>query len=506
MGLEPRAPRAQRFIQRRMIIHCTLVLETPTHLGNGDSEGATDMALLRDTISDQALLPGDSIAGALRNYLRGYQQGYKQREPEQQSFDLKGLAELLFGGRKGDDLGFQSPLVVNDALSDTLPNIELRDGVRINSHTRTPDDQGKYDLELLAAGTRFPLIFELAIGDLPPDANDYGAMTPAAYQEALLEAMSIALRGLEQGAIGIGMKKRRGFGRCHATEWKVWDFDLDQPADLIAWLAFDRGYGGSYHRTATTLDTLFMPSQRRDAQRRVRLTATFGIEGSLLIRAGQDEGAFGPDVRHLHALQLDGVERPVISGTSLAGVLRHQAERIANTLHPHSGTAFVGRMFGCVGQSIRRSGASGQASRLVVHESIVTDARTDLVQNRVSIDRFTGGALDGALFNEQPAFATPETRASLTLDLYDPCDGEIGMLLLLLKDLWTGALPLGSERSIGRGYLRGLNAELREGDTLIAIFAGDGSRVQLTAGDRETLNARVAEIPSALAVLRGNES
>ena len=35
---------------------------------------------------------------------------------------------------------------------------------------------------------------------------------------------------------------------------------------------------------------------------------------------------------------------------------------------------------------------------------------------------------------------------------------ELGLLLLLLKDLWTGDLPLGGESSVGRGRLRGKEA------------------------------------------------
>jgi len=35
-----------------------------------------------------------------------------------------------------------------------------------------------------------------------------------------------------------------------------------------------------------------------------------------------------------------------------------------------------------------------------------------------------------------------------------------GLLLLLLRDLWTGDLPLGGESSVGRGRLKGRSATL----------------------------------------------
>ena len=42
----------------------------------------------------------------------------------------------------------------------------------------------------------------------------------------------------------------------------------------------------------------------------------------------------------------------------------------------------------------------------------------------------------------------------------NPEQYEIGLLLLLLKDLWTSDLPVGGESSIGRGRLQGLKAEI----------------------------------------------
>ena len=39
---------------------------------------------------------------------------------------------------------------------------------------------------------------------------------------------------------------------------------------------------------------------------------------------------------------------------------------------------------------------------------------------------------------------------------------QVGLLLLVLKDLWTGDLPLGGESSVGRGRLRGQEATLTQ--------------------------------------------
>ena len=109
---------------------------------------------------------------------------------------------------------------------------------------------------------------------------------------------------------------------------------------------------------------------------------------------------------------------------------------------------------------------------------IVKNAQDEFVQNRVSIDRFTGGALETALFNEQPVFGGKDSRLTLTLCLREPGEAEIGLLLQLLKDLWTGDLPVGGQGSVGRGRLQGFSARLiRSGDTLGTI-AAVGERLQ----------------------------
>lgn len=60
------------------------------------------------------------------------------------------------------------------------------------------------------------------------------------------------------------------------------------------------------------------------------------------------------------------------------------------------------------------------------------------------------------------------------------------MLLLLLKDLWIGDLTLGGERSVGRGRLRGNQAQLTYQNQTWTIAAnGDGLLIE---PERESLN------------------
>jgi CRISPR/Cas system CSM-associated protein Csm3 (group 7 of RAMP superfamily) len=355
-------------------------------------------------------------------------------------------------------------LIIDDAISTESIKAELRDGVKINSVTRTATDKAKYDLELLQVGTEFPLSFELLI----EKDND---------EASLVKALAIALQGLEpkkdpndsksqndlkSGEICLGMKKRRGFGRCHVKEWQVWSFNLEDPRDRILWLNFEHWRTGfipifNVHTSITEALGIQLDINGEDKRDRFLIHATFKLVDSLLIRSGQDSTGRAPDVVHLKSHRPKETNpdefnpESVLSGTSLAGVLRHRAERIVKTLG--SCSPIVDKLFGFV------VGKQSQASRLVVHEKVIEKA-TELVQNRIAIDRFTGGAYHGALFDEQPIFGGDNTIVKIELELRNPQKYEIGLLLLLLKDLWTSDLPVGGESSIGRGRLKGKEAKL----------------------------------------------
>ncbi|BAZ06394.1 RAMP superfamily CRISPR-associated protein [Calothrix sp. NIES-3974] len=445
--------RNQRHIIERIIIKGNLVLDTPTCFGSGDNDGDTDLEILRDSIEDKALLMGSSIAGALRNYLREHQNGYNATD-----------VSILFGGQRSDDDGDQSPLIINDAFSSEIIKVELRDGVKINSITRTAEDGAKYDLEFLETGTQFPLYFELLVDDKQHDRTQ------------LIQELAISLQGLETGEIRLGIKKHRGFGRCHVKKWQVWQFDLHNHEQRIQWLNFPHWEPGflknhpTHDNIAKALGVTFSEQEIEDKRQHLTITAKFTLATPLLIRSGQASTNIAPDVVHLKS-QRNGELKSILSGTALAGVLRHRGERIVNTIQQNIErdfeekekftNNFIDAIFGV--DVTKDKTREPKASRLVVDEVEINNT-TDLIQNRIAIDRFTGGALHGALFNEQPIFGNEKTNLEIKLTLRQPKDAEIGLLLLLLKDLWTGDLPVGGTSSIGRGRLQGREATITHND------------------------------------------
>ena len=217
---------------------------------------------------------------------------------------------------------------------------------------------------------------------------------------------------------------------------------------------------------------------------------------SLLIRSSSPEPD-DPDMVHLQS-----ANEPVVPGTSFAGVLRHRAALIANTLNwpkaPEDADA-VCEMFGPVHKQQQPTNQQKGlwVSRVRIEEKVVEHVEARW-QDRVAIDRFTGGSLEHALFNEKPIFPKPATspHLRLTLILDEPDDAEIGLLLLILRDFWHGHAALGGETSNGRGTLRGIKARLQLkrsalSDPNVWEFLHKDKRMNLEEGDAAFLECCV---------------
>lgn len=423
-----------RQIVERVVIEGNLLLTTPTRFGNGESNGVVDMTIARDPLTGQPLLPGASIAGALRSYVRTRERGFRQADGPAP------LEKLLFGYEEGNG-GSQSYLIVHDSLAEATTT-ELRDGVAIDPVTRTAVDGKKFDLELLAAGTIFPLRFELLVA--------------AGKEMALQQALAIALQGFERGEIAMGARRRRGFGRGQVDGWRVRRYKLTNPADLVAWLQADQHESAARTQTSATYATLLAIDTTCDQRSLFTVEALFGLAGSLLIRSSTEDPK-APDMVHLHGKR-NGHLVPLLSGTSLAGALRARALRIAKTIGEATAAShYIDDLFGPYIQD--SNSPTPQASRLWVEESVIEQPQ-EWVVTRVKLDRFTGGSLPTALFSQQPVFGLAETAVQVRLSVRNPSAADKGLLLLLLKDLWTEDLPLGGEASVGRGRLRGKWARL----------------------------------------------
>lgn len=462
-------------IVSRVIASGSFILKTAAHFGGGQGDGA-DLVLGRGA-DGSLLIPGSSLAGASRSYLAHYFIGstafgylsalpfdevalHKQESLNSSGFDLTVLTTLF--GAVGSD-GEQSALRFKDAyaINDEV-KIEIRDGVAIDSRTgqvrhdltreKDKGDAGsKYDLEVIPTQTTFKFEFELVlrVGD------DY---------TALKSALNILLRAFEQGEIRLGAKTRRGLGCGTVKDWQILELDFSNPADVLNWL---------YRTKSTTSLEAFEQSRKlpiyKNQQVYFNLEADFALVSSVLVRSYRP--SLYSQSKDVDAIHLESGGRAILPGTSLAGVIRHRAERIAYTLtdDPKKAKGLVEQLFGWVDRNTKVQ----QASRLRIEEAYLNEELVSTaIQTRLSVDRFTGGAREGFLFEEEPLWATNSEQAiiqtpiwslqcRLWLGILDQIEqAQIGLLLLVLKDMWTGDLTVGGQAGIGRGVMRGLKAEL----------------------------------------------
>ena len=64
-----------------------------------------------------------------------------------------------------------------------------------------------------------------------------------------------------------------------------------------------------------------------------------------------------------------------------------------------------------------------------------------------------------ALFSEKPSF---QGHVQLIIQIANAAPGEIGLMMLAIRELWYGIQPLGGDASIGRGILEGTSLTLKE--------------------------------------------
>lgn len=429
-------PGGLRPVVARWTISADLVLESAAHMGGGAGD-IVDMVILRDARTGGPLLPGTSIAGALRSHLADVLGGY--RSPE----DAR--VAQLFGDARGKDVGAQSPLIVFDSIGNLrLPcSIETRDGVQIDTARGTAEDRKKFDLEVLPAGTRFPLRFDLVVPSIEVEVD-------------LLSLLVTALGGLSSGDIALGARRSRGLGMVRASAWWAVRHDLTSRDGWMGWVLSDQvcptaGAGGDAADAAQACKAAAPsrePRRYEDRRRRVVAEAELYLEGALLVRSAP----VAPDAPDAAHLQSGG--RSVLPGTSLAGALRTQALRIARVVRDGHGDAelWVERLFGPrIAGTSRGSSSALYASRLRIAEPPIQSG-TRTRATRVRIDRFTQGVVPGALFEEE---IEEDGRVHLVMELREPTLGEIGLLVLLLKDLLAGEVAVGGSSAVGRGVFKG---------------------------------------------------
>lgn len=400
----------------RIILRAKLDLQSPLLIGNGNGNFC-DRDVLLDA-DGNAFIPATSFLGVISR-----------------SFDPAIAGKYL--GQETDaknQPNNQSLLICDDLMPiERSTACSIRDGIRINKASGLVEDKAKFDFQVVEPGLCFALNMEFVV------------QNEQRYDEAM-QVLANCLSVLNK-PLYIGGKTSSGFGCLIAKEPEVYQYDFDSKSNLAAYLL-----------RKPTKDIAALIKLVDASSPEFSISADFKIPQSLIIRS-YPKDAFGSDAAHIQS-----AHGPVLPGTSLRGALRARAERILSILWP-KGSAdiedFIASIFGYASTSGKHFSIP---SSIRISETKIESVGSE-VQNRIRIDRFTGGTIEGAKFDSMPVFPsdnhTSNIRA-LRLSLTEPLPSQKGMMLLLLKDLYTGDLPIGGEKSIGRGILEGVKATIQD--------------------------------------------
>ena len=414
-------------ICRKIYYRIHFVLKSGLSIGKTDSEN-TDKDMVCDS-RGLPYIPGSSLAGIYRAF-----------------YNMK-TAEEYFGRIEGQDSRESRILVYDAELADNADDnknvyITTRDNVKLDKW-RTAVDGSKFDYEIVAPGTEFVTYIEVNL--LEGEDDTVGDVLANAWKT---------------GKVHIGGKTMRGLGQTEVLSLKKARFDLNKPEDVDRWLEFDMyredpsGWeeyvkDGDGQAWEEALNNGMLAEKKADC-----ITLHLRQKGGISIRrytteVGDNESM--PDFEQLmYVLQKKAAgksveleDAPCIPGTSWTGTFRHHLE------------GFLGEEAkGLLSSYFGTAAGEGHKSYISFSETYLTGAHPK-VMSRNSINRFTGGTNDGALFTERTYYGG-EGLLSIRIERFpdENPEGRRHMLKALfacIADLAEGFLAVGGLSSIGRG-------------------------------------------------------
>ena len=439
-------------------------LRSDTTLSTG--RGTAGAELVRDGSTGRPIWLGTSQAGLLRHHLQA----------------VAGLdvANRLFG--TGDR---PSTVHTFDAVAhnpeQVTPAIGFRTGNRTDPATATVAPGAVFTDEVLQPPAAFDCEWALHIDSTRADAAHWVA------------AFAVALTGLTNGSITLGMRSGRGRGSVLADSWTITVHDLRTAHGVRGWFLRDRVDPGrdltaenSEIRTALDSACAAAPNPARitgvadafdsidAADRRNQLTLTMTLASRELLANNASHPATllhgsPPDPARadlgtaerplpvqrapLHRPRSGGDPVSVDSGTALHNWFARHARWILGALAADStdpdasqtrAEALHAELFGAHGSTAR-------PSRVRVDEPPLVGGTVETLP-RVRINPLTLGSVETALFADRVlvgATSTATVRIRCTEDILDV---TTGLFALILRDLTDGhAPPLGGGVSVGHG-------------------------------------------------------
>lgn len=441
----------------RLQAHIVLEAETPLVIGSGRKTMLTDAAILKD-VNGFPYIPGTSIAGILSHAL--------DKETKGTFFGIKSSSKENDNDSKGSDIIFSEGKII-DLKGNVIDGISnLSETNFSNRFKRLPKrnhvcltnkgvakNAGKFDEEVIYKGCRFAFDIEMVAKSGDIDS------TSSFFDEVLSSLYSATLR--------IGGGTRNGFGKMKVHEIKKRTLILSNKCDLAKYLNYSSNLSSNY----ADWDTL-KKSSTDEGWITYELTlkpndffsfgAGFGdkVVDDIQVREeciewnDKNEGTFK--------------EKYLIPATSLKGAIAHRVAfynnlkegKYAMQIPAEEFDNYSGGMNKAVGQlfGYQKDKEDLRRGICIFNDLFVEkNEEKEKVFNHVSIDRFTGGAIDGVLFSEKVIDGRDlklKTRIMVKDTAEEGLNDALECLERALKDIDLGTLTFGGGSGRGHGTFK----------------------------------------------------
>lgn len=442
----------------RHIVRMTVEAATPLAVGTGKgSDILTDAPVAKD-VNGLPYIPATSIAGVLRHAM-----GYVDNKTDGNPFGY-------IDGADNDDSGHGSDIIFTDAVMvgkdgkalDGIQNIDwddefyrafqdlpIRQHMRINDKG-TAENNGKFDNEVVYKGTRF--VFEIEL--VSDNDND--------------NHIEKAIEHLRYCTLRIGGGTRKGYGRLNVVKCQQASLNLAKPEDLEKYLKKSSSLAEEWAGFTKISETESLDDSKWTHYQLKLKPLDFFMFGSGMGDSDADN-VYVSELVVSQGESIDNNKRVLIPGSSVKGAIAHRTAYHYNKIKGNfAGKTEPKEITGSNNEAVaaifgeKKSDNTFTRGRILIDDVIKGQAEPKskpFFHNK--IDQFTGGTMDGALFQEKVIY---DKDTEYTFDIYVEnsalADDDIKKAFVQsLRDICTGLLPLGGITNRGNGIFTGTATE-----------------------------------------------
>lgn len=397
---------------------------SPLRIGGGNENSDSDILLDGRGLP---FIPGSSIAGVIRNLMLDTVLEEKYSNDTDLIITEEDIT-ALFGdvdtAKSTSDIpkAFASKILFSDGVMDNDGHdsyiyISTRDGVGLDEWGMAIKHE-KYDFEIVEFSKPLIAIIECNFD------NDI-------YMKKFERVLSI----VQNEGLMLGARTSRGYGKMKCELSKT---SFSFPNDISTWLDFDPYKDNDNYKLCEF---------EGERSRNTTIEINFRLLGDLIIKVKEANAVVREDDTNPDDVTIKNYKgEPVIPGTSWAGCFRHHMMDVNRELNIVENWKDIDCIFGKDNDENRNT-----KSKLYFSESVIIGGEP-VVTVRNSVDRFTAGPTNGALFtNESWHGGTTTLYISFRNDVLE--DSIKTLLIACIYDLSNGLMSIGGNASVGKGIV-----------------------------------------------------